>query len=107
MGPLAAMFGEIRRENDADYAKHGHGMDRKVFNSRLSKLSNKFYAPAHDPEEATPIVLDSGHVTLPPMGRWAHAGGFTANPTPPFRLPTDQAGPAPPVGPLATMLGKR
>lgn len=48
-------------------------------------------------------------VSLPPMGGWAHAGGFTANPTPQFRVPTDQAGPSPPIGPqggpLAAMLG--
>lgn len=103
-GPLATMYAGINRQNDADYAANGGGIDRALFNSRLSRLSDLFYGGRLPDDDGGTIYLDQEQPRpIDPM-ELRFLPGREAPPTPAWRDSSMQAGPAPPVtGPLAAM----
>ena len=111
MGPLATMFANIKSRNDA--AQRDAGFDRspemqRLFNSRLSPVFEGMNTGRAAPDGGD-ISLDGGR---PHGGMLEQESVFAPRrgqgPVP-FRDPSMQAGPEPPVDPriLARLFGDR
>jgi len=108
-GPLATMFAGLNKQNDDDYRQRGHGLDREVFQTRLSNLNGAFPPNTRDASGEPPIVLGEDPQAqlipsdFPSLGYNDQRPGQGPMP---FRDP-GQAGPQPPIDPriLAQMFG--
>lgn len=106
MGPLTHMYMLLKRQNDEDYRLNGGGMDRALFNSRLSQIGQDFPTGRMPGDDGGPIILGEDMRPIDAMELRMLPGPASA-PTPTWRDAAYDAGPSPPTREQLSMMLRR